>query len=109
PSSITYLPVEGNFISVHSSHNSMGAGITMDFSATLMMEAPSLKCVLIQGSKGVPSSLFQPMYSSIGMSGYLDFKEGRTGATIFLKFPFIAKSLISFTMMRLNPLFLCCG
>src|SRR5699024_12056745 len=65
---------------------------------------PILICVLIQGSKGVPSSLSQVIYSSIGISGYIPFSDGRTGATIFLKLLLTANSFIFLTIRLLKPL-----
>src|SRR5699024_11965613 len=101
---IIYAPEEGNFMPVYSSHSLIEAGTTIDFSATFITCAPIFICVLIQGSKGVPSSLSQVIYSSIGISGYIPFSDGRTGATIFLKLLLTANSFIFLTIRLLKPL-----
>src|SRR5699024_12554022 len=92
-----------NLILLICNHSLIEARMTLDSSDTFMIEAPAFICILIQGSKGVPDILFHFIYSSIVISGYMLFNEGRTAATIFLNLLLIAKLFISLTIRSLKP------
>src|SRR5699024_12545231 len=102
-------PRDCTFIPQHSCDPLLEAGNDIDVSATYMIEAPAFICILIPGPKGVPAILFHFIYSSTGISGYMLFNEGRTGATIFLNFLLIAKLFISLTILSLKPVLLNSG
>src|ERR671921_541896 len=77
----TYSPLSGKLMPVHSSQSATVPMTVTVAGAIFRNSAPSLQGTRSQGSKGDPSSRFQPTYCSKGVNGYELFRVGRTGAT----------------------------